>query len=131
MPRPEKLLLRVLPNVLTPIGFELDLPMVADVGNVGGNGADAASAAGYFDHNLGHAPDGALDLLDLGDAQAVLGSSSGSAENVKERLISRGQSDYTSSHERVSQAMRAALVTSAMRCSSTATWARVRPIASR
>ena len=83
MPCPEEILLRVFANALTPIGLELDFPLVADVSDVGGNGADAASAAGDFDQDLGYAPEGASDLLDLGNAQALRGTSPSSAKTSR------------------------------------------------
>lgn len=131
VPGLEELLLRVLADALTAIGFELHLPVVTDVGEVGGNGTDAASAACDFYHDLRGASDRASDLLDLGESQSLGRTSPGRAQDVEERPVVGGCSENTASHERASQAMRAALVRSTMRFSRTAISLRVRRIASR
>ena len=65
VPVPEQRLLAFLVDALAFVGFDLQLPLAADVRQVGRDRAAADSAARDFDHDFRGPTNGSEDLLDL------------------------------------------------------------------
>src|SRR5256885_17018453 len=93
VPVPEQRLLGFLVDALAFVGFDLQLPLAADVRQVGRDRAAADTAARDFDHDLGGPADRPHDLLDLGgrELNRPRGTGPGGTEDVQERGTLAGQ----------------------------------------
>src|SRR5438094_6317068 len=92
MPAPKELLLALPEHVLPIVRFEVEFPVLADVGKVCRDGADPPSPAGHLDHDFRRpAHDRALDLLDLccREATRLRRTRPSAAKQVQEGAISR------------------------------------------
>ena len=91
----EQPLLGFLVDAIAFVGFDLQLPLAADVRQVGCDRAAADSAARDFDHDLGGAAHRPRDLLNLGrrELNRPRRTRPAGTEDVQERVTRAGQAD--------------------------------------
>src|SRR5205807_6996886 len=95
----EQPLLGFLVDAIAFVGFDLQLPLAADVRQVGRDRAAVGSATGDFDHDLGGPADRSHDLLNLGrrELNRPRRTRPAGTEDVQERGTLAGQA-YRSTH---------------------------------
>ena len=88
-------------HALSHVCLDVELPTVADVGEVRGDRADPSPAAGHLDHDLRRSPYGAADLLDLGarEATRAVRASATAAEDIEEGLAAGRRAKRAPSHD--------------------------------